>query len=86
MKAQKKTQSDYDKKYRDKNNLKSFSVRTNAERIEKLNKKLLKDNKTKVEFLNNAIDEYTKKDWYIHAGKLVIYQSLNTKNALSVYF
>lgn len=62
MKAQKKTQSDYDKKYRDKNNLKSFSVRTNAERIEKLNKKLLKDNKTKVEFLNNAIDEYTKKD------------------------
>ena len=76
MEQKKKTQNDYNTKYREKNNLKSFSVRTNAERIEKLNKKLLKDNKTKVEFLNDAIDEYTKKDWYIHAGKLVIYQSL----------
>ena len=62
MEQKKKTQNDYNKLYRNKNNLKSFSVRTNAERIEKLNKKLLKDNKTKVEFLNNAIDEYTKKD------------------------
>ena len=57
------TQSERSKKYRELHNLKPFSVRTNAERIEKLNKKLLKDNKTKVEFLNNAIDEYTKKDW-----------------------
>ena len=62
MEQKKKTQNDYNTKYREKNNLKSFSVRTNAERIEKLNKKLLKDNKTKVEFLNDAIDEYTKKD------------------------
>lgn len=62
MEQKKKTQNDYNKSYRTKNNLKPFSVRTNAERIEKLNKKLLKDNKTKVEFLNNAIDEYTKKD------------------------
>lgn len=62
MEQKKKTQNDYNKLYRNKNNLKSFSVRTNSERIDKLNKKLLKDNKTKVEFLNNAIDDYTKKD------------------------
>ena len=60
MEQKRKTQSDYDKTYRTKNNLKPFSVRTNAERIEKLNKKLLKDNKTKVEFLNESIDNYTK--------------------------
>ena len=62
MKAPKKTKAQIEKDSRDKHNLKAFSVRTNAERIEKLNKKLLKDNKTKVEFLNEAIDEYTKKD------------------------
>lgn len=77
MKAQKKTKAQIEKDSRNKKGLKSFSVRTNAERIERLNKKLLKDNKTKVEFLNEAIDDYTKKDWYIHAGKLVIYQSLS---------
>lgn len=62
METQKKTKTQIEKDSRNKKGLKSFSVRTNAERIEKLNKKLLKDNKTKVEFLNNAIDEYTKKD------------------------
>ena len=56
------TQSERNATYRKKHNLKDFSVRTNAERIERLNKKLLKDNKTKVEFLNEAIDDYTKKD------------------------
>ena len=62
LKTQKKTKAQIEKDSRNKKGLKSFSVRTNAERIEKLNKKLLKDNKTKVEFLNEAIDEYTKKD------------------------
>lgn len=54
------SQSELNAIYRKKHNLKPFSVRTNAERIEKLNKQLAKDKKTKVEFLNNAIDEYTK--------------------------
>ena len=60
MDQKKKTQNDYNIKYREKNNQRCFSVRTNAERIEKLNKKLAKDNKTKVEFLNESIDNYTK--------------------------
>ena len=60
MGQKKKTQNDYNKSYREKNNQRCFSVRTNAERIETLNKQLAKDKKTKVDFLNNAIDEYTK--------------------------
>ena len=62
MKQKKKTQSDYDKTYRSKNNLKNFGVMIEASKIEKLTKKLEKQNKSKTQWVNEKIDEELKKD------------------------
>lgn len=54
-----KSRTDYFKKYR--NSKKYFSVLLKKEKIEKLEKRLEEQNKTKAEWLNEKVDEEISK-------------------------
>lgn len=62
LEQKKKTKAQIEKDSRKRHNLKSFGVYIDAEKVEKLTKRLEKQNKSKTQWVNEKIDEELKKD------------------------